>query len=81
MEHNFIKVDNKTIINANMIRWAKKMDECLAICTKSTGCNSFDMISDKHYICKSKYSIDYYELKHLSKKSNSLHLSIKKNFF
>ena len=62
MEHNFIKVDNNTIINANMIRWVKKMDECLAICTKSTGCNTFDMISDKHYICKSINPNGYYKL-------------------
>jgi hypothetical protein len=62
MDHKFIKVDTNTIINANMIRWVKKMDECLAICTKTTGCNTFDMISDKHYICKSKNPSGYNKL-------------------
>ena len=35
---NFIKADNNTIININAIRWIKKMDECLAVCTRSDGC-------------------------------------------
>ena len=44
----FIKVDNNTIINIKTIRWIKKMDECLVVCTKIDGCS----IRDTHKICK-----------------------------
>ena len=46
---NFIKVDNNTIVNINAIRWIKKMDECLAVCTKSDGCI---INRDTYKICK-----------------------------
>ena len=45
----FIKVDNDKIININCIRWVKKMDECLQICSKSIGCS---IKLDTHEVCK-----------------------------
>ena len=47
---NFIKVDNNTIVNINAIRWIKKMDDCLAVCSKSDGCIINNR--DTHKICK-----------------------------
>lgn len=53
MENNkstvYLKTDNNKIINQNHIRWVKKMNECLEVCTKSVGCSSND---DTHKICK-----------------------------
>ena len=43
----FIKTDN-AIINEACIKWVKKIDECLYICTKSNGC----YINNCHKICK-----------------------------
>jgi hypothetical protein len=45
---NFIPTDNNTFINEQCIKWVKKLDECLYICTKSTGCNDYTT----HKICK-----------------------------
>jgi hypothetical protein len=47
----FIKVDNNRIINETSIIWIKKMNDCLEVCTKSTGCNIISNI-DTHRICK-----------------------------
>ena len=60
---NYIKVDNNKIINENCIRWVKKMDECLEICTKSTGCNS--ITGDTHKICKANNEASYNKLNKL----------------
>ena len=46
----YIKVDNNKIINEQAIKWVKKMDECLHICTKSSGCSI--ETTDIHKICK-----------------------------
>ena len=35
---SFIKADNDTLINEKCIRWIKKIDECLLVCSKSVGC-------------------------------------------
>jgi hypothetical protein len=48
MENKFIKVDNDKIINEKAIKWVKKMDECLYICTKNDGCN----LNHTHKLCK-----------------------------
>lgn len=48
MENKFIKVDNDKIINEKAIKWVKKMDECLYICTKSDGCT----LDYTHKLCK-----------------------------
>lgn len=44
----YLKTDNNTIINEKSITWVQKMDECLKLCTKSTGCT----LEDTHTICK-----------------------------
>ena len=56
----YIKVDNNKIINEQAIKWVKKMDECLHICTKSTGC-SIDN-GDTHKICKLNNPTSYNKL-------------------
>jgi len=41
MEKNatiYIKTDDNKVINERHIRWIKKINECLEICTKSDGC-------------------------------------------
>jgi len=45
---SYIKTDNNKIINETHIRWVKKLNNCLEVCTKSTGCS----IGDTHRICK-----------------------------
>ena len=53
----YIKTDDNKIINEKCIKWVKKMDECLEICTKSDGC----MINkDTHKLCK-LYNLDSYQ--------------------
>ena len=47
-KNNYIKVDDNKVINEKCIKWIKKMDECLAICTKSDGCYK----STAHRVCK-----------------------------
>jgi hypothetical protein len=47
----FIKADDNKIINEKCIKWIKKMDECLMICTRSTGCFA-TASGGTHTICK-----------------------------
>jgi hypothetical protein len=61
MENNktvYLKTDDDKIINENCIRWVKKMNDCLHVCIKTTGCNNIDY-GDTHKICK-LYNIDSY---------------------
>lgn len=44
----FIKTDNNKIINLSCIKWVKKLDECMEICTKGDGC----YVGDTHKLCK-----------------------------
>jgi hypothetical protein len=44
----YIKTDENKVINEKCIKWIKKMDDCLAVCTKSNGC----LMKDTHKICK-----------------------------
>lgn len=46
----YLKTDDNKIINETHIRWVRKMDECLHVCTKSTGCSVKG--EDTHKICK-----------------------------
>jgi hypothetical protein len=55
----FIKVDDNTIINKQCIRWIKKIDECLHICSKTTGCK---YNRDMHKLCKINNETSYNEL-------------------
>ena len=65
----FIKADNNLIINENCIRWVRKMDKCLEVCLKTTGCRwenvtnegvSINNNKDTHKICK-EISLESYE--------------------
>ena len=59
MENNtngYIKTDENKVINQKHIRWIKKMNECLEVCTKSNGCI---VKKDTHRICK-LYTPDSY---------------------
>ena len=47
---SYIKADDNKLINEKAIIWIKKMDECLEVCTKSTGCNIQN--GDTHKIFK-----------------------------
>ena len=57
-KNNYIKVDDNRVINEKYIRWVKKMDECLAVCTKSTGCYMKDTLT----ICKINNEDSYNKL-------------------
>ena len=46
---SYLKTDDNKIINETHIRWVKKMNNCLEVCTKSTGCS---ITGDTHRICK-----------------------------
>jgi hypothetical protein len=50
MKNSYLRADNNKIINESCIRWVQKMDDCLYICTKMTGCNIQN--GDAHKICK-----------------------------
>jgi len=54
----YIKTDDNKIINEKCIKWVKKMDECLEICTKSDGCMIIN--KDTHKLCK-LYNLDSYQ--------------------
>lgn len=45
----YIKVDDNKIINERCIRWVKKIDECLEICTRNDGCS---VHANTHKLCK-----------------------------
>jgi len=47
---SYLKTDDNRIINEKHIRWVKKMNECLEVCTKSFGCGIND--GSTHKICK-----------------------------
>jgi hypothetical protein len=57
----YIKSDDNKIINEKCIIWVKKMDECLEVCTKSTGCSVRSGV-DTHKICKLNNSDSYNKL-------------------
>ena len=54
----YIKTDENKIINEKCIRWVKKMNDCLEVCTKSIGCS----IGDTHKICKNNNLDSYNKL-------------------
>ena len=54
----YIKTDDNKIVNEKAIKWVKKMDECLHICTKFVGCS----IGDTHKLCKINHPTSYHYL-------------------
>ena len=57
----YIKADDNRIINEKCIKWIKQMDECLFVCTKSTGCVLDKTHTHTHTICK-LYNPESYEI-------------------
>ncbi len=57
---SYLKIDNNQIINENAIKWVKKMNDCLYVCTKSTGCSL--IYGDTHKICKDNTPDSYHKL-------------------
>ena len=51
---SYIKTDDNKIINEQCIRWVEKMNECLRVCVKSTGCSAGCSATsqDTHKVCK-----------------------------
>lgn len=65
MENNtnvYIKTDENKVINQIHIRWIKKMNDCLEICTKPDGCA---IGKDTHRVCK-LYTPDSYNKLNIS---------------
>jgi hypothetical protein len=60
MENNqkYIKADNNKIINEKCIKWIKKIDDCMEVCTKSIGCSP----KGTNKICKINNLDSYNEL-------------------
>ena len=58
----FIQVDALKLINIQCIRWVKKMDECLQICSKANGCTGG---VDTHQVCKINNAESYRRLNRL----------------
>lgn len=54
----YLKTDGNKIINEKHIRWVKKINDCLEVCTKSTGCGD----KETHKICKLNNLYSYNEL-------------------
>jgi hypothetical protein len=48
----YLKTDDNTIINENSIRWIKKINECLYVCSKATGCRTDVINLGTKPICK-----------------------------
>jgi len=59
---SYIKTDDNKVINEHYIRWIKKMNECLEVCTKSNGCASGQ---GTHSVCRTTSSTSYEKLNKL----------------
>lgn len=59
-QKSYLKADDNIIINEKMIRWVKKMDECLEVCTRVDGCSVENKTT--HKICKLNNSDSYSKL-------------------
>lgn len=57
----YLKTDDNIVINEKYIRWVKKIDECLKVCTKADGCSE----KDTHKICRFNNSYSYDKLNDL----------------
>lgn len=61
---SFIKTDDNIIINETCIRWVKKMNDCLEVCAKSSGCvsDTTTMFRNTHRICKENSPVSFKKL-------------------
>ena len=65
-KNNYIRVDDNKIINEKCIKWIKKIDDCLHVCSKKDGCDIKN--GGTHKICKTNNLDSYNKLvKHFDK--------------
>ena len=57
--NSYLRTDDDKIINERCIRWVKKMNECLEVCTISSGCG---LKINTHTICKTNSQSSYEKL-------------------
>jgi hypothetical protein len=55
----YFKTDENTFLNEHCIRWVKKMNDCLEVCIKPSGCYP---TKDTHKICKAHNPDNYNKL-------------------
>lgn len=48
----YIKADDDVIINEKHIRWVKKINDCMEICSKQSGCSLNNNGKETHKVCK-----------------------------
>ena len=48
----YIKADDDVIINEKQIRWIKKINDCMEICSKQSGCSLNNGAEETHKVCK-----------------------------
>jgi hypothetical protein len=58
-KNSYLRTDDDKIINERCITWVKKMNECLEVCTISTGCV---LKMNTHTICKTNSPSSYEKL-------------------
>lgn len=58
-KNDFIKADGNIIIKKKMIRWIKKIDECLYICSNQSGCSEDVKDTTTLKLCKANNPTDY----------------------
>jgi hypothetical protein len=59
-ENSYLKTDDDRVINEKYIRWIQKINDCLEVCNKSTGCDV--KLKDTHKICKLNNPTSYNKL-------------------
>lgn len=62
----FVRTDENIFLNVQYIRWVKTIDDCLYVCSKSSGCNK-DTPESIHKICKSVNSDNHAKIMNLVK--------------
>lgn len=61
IEENFVKSTGNKLINTKYIRWMKKMDDCIYICSMMNGCNTMNN-NNLHQVCKEINNDSYNKL-------------------
>jgi len=61
-KENFIKTDDNKVVNQECIRWVKKMNKCMQVCTKPDGCI---LKLTTQTVCKNKNEESYNKLNEL----------------
>ena len=57
-KETFIKATGNKAINLKFIRWIKKMDDCIYICSMMNGCDDHNL----HKVCKFDNNDSYNKL-------------------